>query len=114
MVAEEFYIRKYPIHPLQLLGYQGIIALVVVVPLLVVLQLMKGSDYGSVESTWDSILMICQSTRLQILLPIYLICGLVYLAFGITVTANTGAAFRSIVVSIKSLFVWSLEVALFY
>ena len=114
LVAEEFYLRKYPVHPLQLLGYEGIIACVVALPLLVALQFAKGSDAGSVESTWNSALMILHSTRLQIILPAYVTGHMTYLAFGITLTASTGAAFRSIVVSMKSLCVWSLEVSLFY
>ena len=91
LVSEEYCLRKIPMHPLQIQGYEGLIAGFGILPLLVIFQVLKGTDAGSQESTIDSLLMICHSEQLSVVLTGYLVCYISYFIFGIIVTAKVGA-----------------------
>mmetsp|Transcript_47212 Transcript_47212/g.88322 ORF Transcript_47212/g.88322 Transcript_47212/m.88322 type:complete len:209 (+) Transcript_47212:3-629(+) len=101
--------------PLQVVGTEGIYGLIMTACVIMpIAAAIPGGDVGQVyENTADSILMLRDSS-LDSVLFLYLL-GLWGLnALGMMVTKHLGGVFRAVSTNLQSLFVWLIDLGLFY
>ena len=115
-VLEEKVMGESGFHPFEVTGTEGVYGLImtacVIMPTLAVI---PGSDVGGVfENTKDSLLMIQRNSTLDLVLIFYLL-GLWGLnALGMMVMKHLGSVFRAVSRNMQALFVWLIDMALFY
>lgn len=114
-VVEEKMLGDTSLEPLQVVGTEGIYGLVVTACVIMpIAASIPGDDVGHVyENTADSVLMLHNWT-LDSILFLYLL-GLWGLnAIGMMVTKHLGGVFRAVSTNLQSLFVWLIDLGLFY
>jgi len=114
-VVEEKMLGDTSLEPLQVVGTEGIYGLIVTACVIMpIAASIPGDDVGHVyENTADSVLMLHNWT-LDSILFLYLL-GLWGLnALGMMVTKHLGGVFRAVSTNLQSLFVWLIDLGLFY
>mmetsp|Transcript_41900 Transcript_41900/g.99769 ORF Transcript_41900/g.99769 Transcript_41900/m.99769 type:complete len:385 (+) Transcript_41900:76-1230(+) len=114
-VVEEKMLGDTSLEPLQVVGTEGIYGLIVTACVIMpIAASIPGHDVGHVyENTADSVLMLHNWT-LDSILFLYLL-GLWGLnALGMMVTKHLGGVFRAVSTNLQSLFVWLIDLGLFY
>mmetsp|Transcript_25208 Transcript_25208/g.79481 ORF Transcript_25208/g.79481 Transcript_25208/m.79481 type:complete len:450 (-) Transcript_25208:187-1536(-) len=115
-VLEEKVMSDSSLHPLQVVGIEGVYGwLVTACVMMPILASLPGSDVGGVyENTSDSLMMVGRNRTLDFVLVLYLL-GLWGLnALGMMVMKHLGAVFRAVSRNLQALFVWLIDMALFY
>lgn len=115
-VLEEKVMSDSSLHPLEVVGTEGIYGwLVTACVMMPILAYLPGSDASGVyENTSDSLMMVGRNRTLDFVLILYLL-GLWGLnALGMMVMKHLGAVFRSVSRNLQALFVWLIDMALFY
>ncbi|CAJ1397695.1 unnamed protein product [Effrenium voratum] len=115
-VLEEKVMGESGLHPFEVTGTEGIYGLIVTACIIMpALAYIPGSDVGGVfENTSDSLAMIQRNTTLDLVLFLYLL-GLWGLnALGMMVMKHLGSVFRAVSRNLQALFVWLIDMALFY
>lgn len=69
---------------------------------------------GIHEDIVDTVHMITHSTQLPWILAIQMFALLAYNYMGMSVTGHLGAVFRTVLETMRTLFVWLVDLALFY
>jgi hypothetical protein len=96
-------------------GWEGLLGTVMTTIVLCVAQHLPGNDVdGRMENTWDSFQLITSSPRLRAVLLIQMLSmfGLNYSAM--SVTGNFSGVFRTVLATLRTLFVWLAALVLFY
>ena len=104
------------LHPFEVTGTEGVYGLLMTACVIMpILARIPGSDVGGVyENTEDSLLMIQRNGTLDLVLIFYLL-GLWGLnALGMMVMKHLGSVFRAVSRNMQALFVWLIDMALFY
>lgn len=115
-VVEEKLLGETSLDPLQVVGTEGVYGLLVTACIIMpVLANIPGGDVGGVyEDTVDSLLMLTHNGTLDGVLFLYLL-GLWGLnALGMMVMKHLGGVFRAVSTNLQSLFVWLIDLGLFY
>jgi len=115
-VLEEKVMGDSGLHPLQVVGTEGIYGLMLTVAVIMpILAVIPGHDVGGVyEDTIDSFRMAMRNRTLDVVLFMYLL-GLWGLnALGMMVMKHLGAVFRAVSRNLQACFVWLIDLALFY
>ncbi|CAE7561953.1 SLC35F6 [Symbiodinium natans] len=115
-VLEEKVMGESGLHPFEVTGTEGVYGLVMTACVLMpILARIPGNDVGGVyENTEDSLLMIKRNPTLDFVLFFYLL-GLWGLnALGMMVMKHLGSVFRAVSRNMQALFVWLIDMALFY
>ncbi len=115
-VLEEKVMGESGFHPFEVTGTEGVYGLIMTACIIMpVLAYIPGSDVGGVfENTKDSLLMIQRNRTLDLVLVFYLL-GLWGLnALGMMVMKHLGSVFRAVSRNMQALFVWLIDMALFY
>jgi len=115
-VLEEKVMGESGFHPFEVTGTEGVYGLIMTACVIMpILANIPGSDVGGVfENTKDSLLMIQRNSTLDLVLVFYLL-GLWGLnALGMMVMKHLGSVFRAVSRNMQALFVWLIDMALFY
>jgi len=104
------------LHPLEVVGTEGVYGwLVTACVMMPLFSNLPGSDVGGVyENTGDSLMMVGRNGTLDFVLVLYLLGFWGLNALGMMVMKRLGAVFRSVSRNLQALFIWLIDMALFY
>lgn len=116
LTFEDFFMADMNIEPMKIVGYEGVFGaigtLLIMAPIAYHLQGVEGE--GIHEDIVDTWAMIRNSPRLQVILLIDMFALLLYNIAGMMVTCHIGAVFRTVLETMRTLFVWLVDLMLFY
>ena len=113
---EDFFMADLNIPPLKIVGFEGLYgALAMGLILLPTVQRLPGVDgQGVHEDTWDTWHMILNNPTIARILLLDMVALLAYNIAGMCVTGHLGAVFRTVLETTRTLFVWLVDLILFY
>jgi drug/metabolite transporter (DMT)-like permease len=113
---EDFFMADMAIPPLKIVGYEGLFGtLAMFLFLLPLVQRLPGADgQGIHEDSYDTWHMIRNNPAISRILILQLIASLLYNVAGMCVTGHLGAVFRTVLETTRTLFVWLVDLLLFY
>jgi hypothetical protein len=116
LTAEDYFMADMDIAPMKIVGYEGVFGaaacLLVMAP---VTYYMAGTEgEGFHEDIVDTWVMVTNSPSLQAILAIDMFALLMYNVSGMMVTFQIGAVFRTVLETMRTLFVWLVDLGLFY
>jgi len=113
---EDFFMADMAIHPLKIVGYEGLFGtLAMALFLLPLVQRLPGTDgQGIHEDSYDTWHMIRNNSAISLILILQLVASLLYNVAGMCVTGHLGAVFRTVLETTRTLFVWLVGLLLFY
>ncbi|KAL4445807.1 hypothetical protein ABPG77_009006 [Micractinium sp. CCAP 211/92] len=113
---EDFFMADLAIPPLKIVGYEGVLgAATMLLLVLPVVQRLPGVDgQGLHEDSVDTWHMITHSGVIAGVLAIDMFALLMYNVAGMCVTGHLGAVFRTVLETTRTLFVWLVDLVLFY
>ena len=114
LTFEDSFLHDFDVDVSLLVGMEGVWGSVLTAAILVVAQYVPGNDNGVVEDSADTFAMLRSST---LLLGVVLAQGFalfLYNIFGVSVTGNYNAVFRTVLETLRTLFVWVADLVLFY
>ena len=114
-VFEEKVMAVDNVPPLIVIGMEGlwgtVLSAVLVYPLAM---LFPGSDNGSFEDPFDSLLMVQNSKSLQFLIGFFVVTVTVYNCMAIYVTTYLSAIWHAILDNFRPISIWAVDLLLFY
>ncbi|EFN57441.1 hypothetical protein CHLNCDRAFT_142917 [Chlorella variabilis] len=113
---EDFFMADLAIPPLKIVGYEGVLgASAMLLLVLPIVQRLPGVDgQGLHEDSVDTWHMITHSSVIATVLIVDAIALLMYNVSGMCVTGHLGAVFRTVLETTRTLFVWLVDLVLFY
>ena len=113
---EDFFMADMAIPPLKIVGYEGLFGtLTMALILLPLVQRLPGIDgQGVHEDSHDTWHMIRNNPTISRILILDMIALLLYNVAGMCVTGHLGAVFRTVLETTRTLFVWLVDLMLFY
>ncbi|PSC76686.1 Solute carrier family 35 member F6 [Micractinium conductrix] len=113
---EDFFMADLAIPPLKIVGYEGVLgAATMLLLVLPVVQRLPGVDgKGLHEDSVDTWHMITHSSVIAGVLAVQMSALLLYNVAGMCVTGHLGAVFRTVLETTRTLFVWLVDLVLFY
>ncbi|GBF91089.1 hypothetical protein Rsub_04758 [Raphidocelis subcapitata] len=116
LTFEDFFMADLAMDPMKIVGFEGVFGtlLMVFVMLPIAYFLPGGEGTGLHENTLDTLTMIKNSGSLKAVLLIDMFALLAYNISGMLVTGHLGAVFRTVLETMRTLFVWMLGLLLFY
>ncbi|PRW59396.1 Solute carrier family 35 member F6 isoform B [Chlorella sorokiniana] len=113
---EDFFMADLAIPPLKIVGYEGVLGAVTMLLLVLpVVQRLPGADgQGLHEDSVDTWHMITHSKVIATVLVVDATALLMYNVSGMCVTGHLGAVFRTVLETMRTLFVWLVDLVLFY
>jgi Nucleotide-sugar transporter len=113
---EDFFMADMAIPPLKIVGYEGLFGtLTMALFLLPLVQRLPGTDgQGIHEDSYDTWHMIRNNPVIYRILILDMIALLLYNVAGMCVTGHLGAVFRTVLETTRTLFVWLVDLMLFY
>lgn len=113
---EDYFMSDLNIAPLKIVGYEGVFGFFFMIAfMLPIVQHLPGNDGdGLHEDSFDSWHMITHSRALPIVLLIDMFALLSYNFAGMCVTGSLGAVFRTVLETMRTLFVWLTDLLLWY
>ncbi|GAQ82300.1 hypothetical protein KFL_001070060 [Klebsormidium nitens] len=113
---EDFFMADLNIAPLKIVGFEGlwgsVTMLFVILPIVYFLPGAEG--HGLHENTLDTLYMIRHSPVIGGVLLFDMFALLMYNFSGMCVTGHLGAVFRTVLETMRTLFVWLVDLFLFY
>eukprot|EP00850_Spirogloea_muscicola_P009698 SM000055S18232 [mRNA] locus=s55:130018:133173:- [translate_table: standard] len=113
---EDFFMADLNIAPLKIVGFEGVwgslAMFLVVLPSVYFIPGREGS--GLHEDSLDTLHMIMHNRVIWIILLVDMAGLLMYNYAGMCVTGNLGAVFRTVLETMRTLFVWLVDLLLFY
>ncbi|KAL4425802.1 hypothetical protein ABPG75_009818 [Micractinium tetrahymenae] len=113
---EDFFMADLAIPPLKIVGYEGVLgAATMLLLVLPIVQRLPGMDgQGLHEDSVDTWHMITHSSVIAGVLAVDMFALLMYNVAGMCVTGHLGAVFRTVLETTRTLFVWLVDLVLFY
>lgn len=113
---EDFFMADMAIPPLKIVGYEGLFgSFAMVCVLLPIVQRLPGVDgQGIHEDSLDTWHMVTHSSGIARILALDMVALLAYNVAGMCVTGHLGAVFRTVLETTRTLFVWLVDLMLFY
>jgi hypothetical protein len=116
LTFEDFFMADLAMDPLKIVGFEGLygsaLMLLVLLPLAQVLPGPEGLGFH--EDSVDTLAMIRGSPALALVLGVDMAALLLYNVSGMLVTSHLGAVFRTVLETMRTLFVWLLGLLLYY
>lgn len=107
VVAEEWLMKDVDLPMFQIVGWEGLwgclVMLVVVFPLL---EVLPGKDEGSMEDTWDTVVMLKNSNQVLLCCLTYVFSCATFNATGIAVTGALSAVHRMMLDASRTTVIW--------
>lgn len=116
LTFEDFFMADMNVPPMKIVGYEGVFGtLAMVLIMMPIVYFVPGPEgQGLHEDTLDTFHMISHNPRLIAILLIDLVALLLYNVAGMMVTGHLGAVFRTVLETMRTLFVWLVDLLLFY
>lgn len=116
LTFEDFFMADLAMAPLKIVGFEGVFGSIMMFGVLLpIAYYLPGPEgYGLHENSLDTLAMIKSSKGLQIVLGVDMFALLAYNMSGMMVTDHLGAVFRTVLETMRTLFVWLLGLLLFY
>lgn len=116
VTVEDYVMRDVGTAPLQVVGYEGVFGcLAMFCVLLPIVQHTPGEDgTGLHEDTWETLHIIRHSPSLPYMVPVLVLSLLCYNIAGMFVTDEIGAVARTVLETMRTLFVWMVDLILYY
>jgi len=115
IVIEEFLLQEIEMEPLEIVGWEGVYGTVIsCLVALPIVNFIPGTDCGSFENSWDSVLMIAHSVPLILVEILDTVGMLLYNYFAMCVTQDLSAMHRTVLETLRTLFAWVIDLMLFY
>uniref|UniRef100_A0A061RPA1 Integral membrane protein n=1 Tax=Tetraselmis sp. GSL018 TaxID=582737 RepID=A0A061RPA1_9CHLO len=116
LTFEDYFLSELNMMPLKIVGYEGLIGFILMVGVLLpAAYFLPGQDgHGLHENTLDTLHMIANTPAIATVLVIDCLALLSYNFAGMSVTDNLGAIFRTVLETMRTLFVWIVDLILFY
>eukprot|EP00892_Ulva_mutabilis_P009770 jgi/Ulvmu1/7165/UM034_0073.1 len=113
---EDYFMSEMSVAPMKIVGYEGVVGSILMICVMApIVRLLPGKEgEGIHEDIVDTVHMITSSPRLAAVLTVQMLGLLAYNYCGMHVTGNLGAVFRTVLETMRTLFVWLLGLALFY
>jgi hypothetical protein len=116
LTFEDFFMADLDMDPMKIVGFEGVFGTLMMVGILLpIAYFLPGPEgYGLHEDTLDTLHMIASSKGLKIVICTDMFALLLYNVSGMMVTSHLGAVFRTVLETMRTLFVWLLGLLLFY
>ncbi|KAI8468404.1 MAG: hypothetical protein J3K34DRAFT_11376 [Monoraphidium minutum] len=116
LTFEDFFMADLDMDPMKIVGFEGVFGtLFMVFIMLPAAYFLPGPEgVGLHENSLDTLAMIRNSGSLQAVLGVDMFALLAYNISGMMVTGHLGAVFRTVLETMRTLFVWILGLVLFY
>ncbi|CAG9463959.1 unnamed protein product [Pedinophyceae sp. YPF-701] len=113
---EDFFMTDLDMAPLMIVGYEGMWGtLCMVGVLLPAVSFAPGVEGDGIhENSLDTLAMLVNSPLIRTIVLVDMFALLAYNVTGMSVTGHLGAVFRTVLETMRTLFVWALGLALFY
>jgi drug/metabolite transporter (DMT)-like permease len=113
---EDFFLTSMDISALKIVGFEGLWgSLAMFLVMLPVVQHLPGAEgTGIHENSLDTWHMITHSRVIMTVLLVDMLALLMYNVSGMCVTGHLGAVFRTVLETTRTLFVWLVDLLLFY
>ena len=114
-VIEESIMSRYPIAPLELVGYEGVSGLVVILSTQVIAHFAYGSTHDGCESVFDMRIgwqQITHNPRIYTASFLMMVATGVYNYLALTVTRSLSATHRTSIDAFRTLLIWIVGLAL--
>ena len=113
-VLEESIMSHYPITPLELVGYEGVSGLLVMLCAQAIAHITYGSTNQGRESVFDirpGWLQVTHNPRIYTASVLMMVATGIYNYFALTVTSSLGAAHRTAIDALRTVLVWIVGLA---
>ncbi|KIZ00286.1 hypothetical protein MNEG_7674 [Monoraphidium neglectum] len=116
LTFEDFFMADLDMDPLKIVGFEGVFGSVMMIGVMMPIAYFLPGEEGTGlhEDSLDSLVMIKNSTALQGVLGTDMLALLLYNLSGMMVTGHLGAVFRTVLETMRTLFVWLVGLLLFY
>jgi len=115
MVGEEYFMKELDLEAMEVIGYEGMWGLLAMVCVVMpTLYVMPGADSGCQENTYDSLVMLANSSHLLGLWFLLFCSCLIYNLSGIMITQYLTAVHRVICEAMRTLVVWMAAIYVYY
>lgn len=116
LTFEDYFLADLNMSPMQVVGYEGLYGMLLMLGLVMpAIYYLPGSDVGGVqENSLDSIELIKSSNVILAIVIAQMLAMLMYNFAGMCVTDHLGAVFRTILETLRTMFVWMVDCYLFY
>jgi hypothetical protein len=111
-VVEEKLCKSQGCPPAQIVGYEGLWGIAMMIVLLVVFYFIPGPDAGSFENAPDSLYMLVHPTMLDAFVLAYLLSIGCYNLLGVTVTWRLSAVHRTIIDALRTAVVIAVDLVM--
>lgn len=113
---EDFFLSSMDISALKIVGFEGLWGtLAMFLVLLPIVQHLPGAEGSGIhENSLDTWHMITHSKVIAAVLLVDMLALLMYNVSGMCVTGHLGAVFRTVLETTRTLFVWLVDLLLFY
>jgi len=114
VVAEEKLLKGLNVPRLQLVGYEGIWGIFVMLPVFMVMYCIPGADGGSYENLYDTYLKLQYSAELRKAVALYVVSCMSYNLCAVCVTGALSAVHRTMFMALRTLIVWVVDLSVHY
>eukprot|EP00889_Picochlorum_renovo_P008101 jgi/Picre1/35131/NNA_002594.t1 len=113
---EDFFMADLAIPPLKIVGYEGVFGTAMMLSIMLPLvQFLPGKDGNGIhEDSIDTWHLIVNTPVIARILVMDMFALLAYNISGMCVTGHLGAVFRTVLETTRTLFVWLVDLVLFY
>eukprot|EP00195_Chlamydomonas_chlamydogama_P015203 CAMPEP_0202889878 /NCGR_PEP_ID=MMETSP1392-20130828/425_1 /ASSEMBLY_ACC=CAM_ASM_000868 /TAXON_ID=225041 /ORGANISM="Chlamydomonas chlamydogama, Strain SAG 11-48b" /LENGTH=450 /DNA_ID=CAMNT_0049573309 /DNA_START=124 /DNA_END=1476 /DNA_ORIENTATION=+ len=116
LTFEDFFMADMNIPAMKIVGYEGVFGvvgtLIIMAPIAYHMKGVEGEGFH--ENILDTLEMIRNSRQLAVILAIDMLALLAYNVTGMMVTGHSGAVFRTVLETMRTLFVWLVDLMLYY
>jgi len=123
LTFEEHFLDHFQVNALLVVGFEGVWGIVIMTLLLVCMQYTPAADLGGlipadvggvVENTQDTLRMLSTTPLIAIVVVVQAVSLYAYNFTGMSVTGHFSAIFRTVLETLRTLFVWMVDLVLFY
>lgn len=116
LTYEDWFMADLDIPGVKIVGYEGVFGAIMTIGIMMpIAYYLPGPEgEGIHEDALDTLAMIRNSAALQAILAIDMAALLLYNVSGMAVTGHLGAVFRTVLETMRTLFVWLIDLLLFY
>lgn len=115
VVMEEFLLQDLRMSSVRVVAWEGVFGIMhCLFWVFPILYFLPGSDHGRLEDTWDALFMLTHSWAVAGIIFTDMTMMLFYNICGMEVTDSLSAVHRVVIETMRTLFVWLVDLLIFY